>query len=79
MGKGDNRRPRDERVSDDEYSIRWQRTFSQIKKRDGRPPVPSREGSDPPNPIPESFGEREKGYALLLGDGYTEIKEKRDE
>jgi len=40
VGKGDNRRPRDEQVSDEAYSDRWDRTFS--------PPVPSREAPEAP-------------------------------
>jgi len=53
MSKGDNRRPRDERVSDEEYSIRWQRTFKQVKKRDGRgPPSRPREAVPAREPLP---------------------------
>jgi len=40
VGKGDNRRPRDEQVSDREWAARWERTFS--------PPMPSREAPEAP-------------------------------
>jgi len=64
MGKGDNRRPRDEKVSDEEYGDRWEKAF-------GKPPAPSREAAKAPR----------RGFALLLGDGYTAIpaEEKTDE
>lgn len=43
MGKGDNRRPRDEKVSDEEYGDRWAKAF-------GKPPAPSREAAEAPKP-----------------------------
>lgn len=84
MGKGDQRRPT--AVPDEEYEDRWAKTFG--------PPALARETPEPFNApaeehavpsacdcgVPGCFfcpGDG-KDYALLLGDGFSEIKPRSD-
>jgi hypothetical protein len=70
MGKGDARRPT--AIPDEEFGDRWERVFKKV-------PAPSREALEAHNAGSENFGDRANDdvrpeYALLPGDGWSEIK-----
>ena len=74
MGKGDARRPAE--VTDEVFEDRWEKVFKKV-------PAPPRERPEPHNAGSESFGGRANDdtppdHALLLGDGWSEIKPRSD-